>query len=89
MIAFSSLARIWGECLAIHFPTCAFFFFFFEVEISSRTLIPPSGQDQSTVAQRVKTTVDERSLTSCVYVRFPDGFPHMPGQHSQPTPTLL
>ena len=44
MVAFSSLARIWGECSTIHslpalfFPF--FFSFFFKVEISSRTLIP-------------------------------------------------
>ena len=34
--------------------------FFYEVEISSRTLIPLfSGKDQSTVAQRAKMTVDK------------------------------
>ena len=36
------------------------------VEISSRTLIPLLGQDQSTVAQRAETTVTECSLTSRV-----------------------
>ena len=43
VVAFSSLARILGECLTIQFPTALFFLlfflFFFEVEISSRTLI--------------------------------------------------
>ena len=37
------------------------FFFFFLVEISSRTLIPVFGKDQSTVAQRAETTVTEFS----------------------------
>ena len=45
------------------FPACAFFF---KVEISSRTLIPLFGPDQSTVAQRAETTVTECSLTSNV-----------------------
>ena len=38
MMPFSSLARISGECSTIHSPLSLFFFF--EVEISSRTLIP-------------------------------------------------
>ena len=37
-----------------------------QVEISSRTLIPLFGWDQSTVAQRAKTTETECSLTICV-----------------------
>ena len=53
MVAFSSLARIWGECSTIHSPPALFFFFFpfFEMEISSTHLIHSVGQDQSTVAQ--------------------------------------
>ena len=44
------------------------------------------GQDQSTVAQRVKTTVAAYSLTSCVWARFRVGSNAMSGQlHSQPT----
>ena len=45
MVAFSSLARILGECSIIHFLPAFFhlyfflIFFFFEVEISLRTLI--------------------------------------------------
>ena len=42
-VAFSSRARIWGECSTIHSPPALLFFFFFFsplVEISSRTLIP-------------------------------------------------
>ena len=41
MVAFFSLASILeGEKSSTIHPTPAFFFFFFEVEISSRTLIP-------------------------------------------------
>ena len=48
VMAFSSLATIWGECSTVHSPTALFFlfflfFFFFLVEISSRTLNPLSG----------------------------------------------
>ena len=39
VLAFSSLARILGECSTIH-SLPALFFFFFEVEISLRTRIP-------------------------------------------------
>ena len=49
LVAFSSLARIWGECSTIHFPPALFF----KVEISSRALI----QDQFTMAQQAETTV--------------------------------
>ena len=40
VVAFSSLERIWGECSTVHFPPALFFFFFFNVEINLRTLIP-------------------------------------------------
>ena len=72
------------------FPACAFFFFFFEVEISSRTLGHSLGQDKSTVARRAETTVTECSLTNCVSARVLTGPTTMPGQrHNQPTPTSL
>ena len=39
-VAFSSPARILGECSTVHFPSALFFFFFFfKMEISSSTLI--------------------------------------------------
>ena len=68
MMAFSSLARILGECLTIYSPRVLFFFFFvcFKVDISSRTLIPLFMPGQSIVAQPSETTVAECSLTSCV-----------------------
>ena len=48
-----------------------FFVFFlcvvFQVEISSRTLIPPFSQDQTAVAQRAEMTVAECSLARCVW----------------------
>ena len=61
VVASFSRARILGECSTIHSPLALLFF---KVEISSRTLIPLFGQDQSTVAQRAETTVTECSLTS-------------------------
>ena len=72
VVAFSSLARIWGECSTIHYPLAVLLlllfvcFLFFKVEISSGTLIPLFGQNLSNVAQRAETTVAECSLTSCV-----------------------
>ena len=68
-VAFSLLARIWGE--GHSFPTCTSLFIYFWVEISScaSTFL---GQDQSTVAQRAKT---ECSLMSCVWACPPARFP--------------
>ena len=40
MVAFSSLAKIMGECLTIHFLPAFFFFAGVGVEICSGTLIP-------------------------------------------------
>ena len=34
------------------------------------------GQDQPTVAQWAEMTVDKCCLTSCIWTRFPDRFPH-------------
>ena len=69
VVAFSSRARILGECSTIYSPT-ALFFFLFKVEISSRKLIPLFRPDQSTLAQRDETTVTDCSLASCVWARF-------------------
>ena len=33
-------------------------------------------RDQYTVAQQTAISVDRHSLTSCVWIIFPDGFPH-------------
>ena len=55
------------------FPTCAFFSFFFEVEIAHACWVLSLYQDQSTVAQQTGTTVAERSL---FVSSFPDRFPH-------------
>ena len=81
VVAFSSLARISGECSTIYSPTARFFFSsssFFEVEIGSGALILYSvGQDQSTVGQRAETTVAECSLTGSLHVSsFSNRFPH-------------
>ena len=53
------------ECSIVH-PLSALFFFFFEMEISSRTLIPLFMPESVPVAQRAETTVAEFSMTSCV-----------------------
>ena len=66
-MAFSSHARIWGECSTIHSLPVPFFLSF-EVEISLSTFLYLC-QDQSTVAQRAETTVAEWSLTSCMWAR--------------------
>ena len=80
VVAFSSLARILGECSTMNSPPAPFF----KVEISSRTLISLFRPGPSTVTQRAETTVIECSLASYVWDCF------MPGQrHSQPTPTSL
>ena len=71
IMAFSSLARILGERNS--FPACAFFLKWG----SSRThRFHFLRQDQSTVAQRAKTTVAECSLTSCMWARFSARFLH-------------
>ena len=63
VVAFSSLARILGECLAIHSPSAfLLLLLFFKVAISSRTLIPLFRLE----SVQAETTVGERSLTSCV-----------------------
>ena len=95
LVAFCLLARILGECSPIH-SLPAFFFFFFQVEISSRY------RNQFTVAQRAKTTVAEcsltpyilytrsLSLTSCAWSRSRTRSHTVPGQrYSQTTPTSL
>ena len=65
IMAFSSLAMIFGESHS--FPACTFFFFFLLKWGSARGhRFHFLGQDQATVAQRTKTTVAECSLTSCV-----------------------
>ena len=72
-VAFSSLARIWGECSTSHSPPNPFFF---EVAISSRTLIPlfmpglvPSGSAGLDDCGRMFS--DKLRVSS-----FPDRFPH-------------
>ena len=72
---FSSRAWIWGECSTIH-SRPAIFFFFFKVEISSRTLISlfrPGSVHSGSVSWDDCDRVfpDELRLSS-----FPDRFPH-------------
>ena len=65
VVAFSSLARIFGECLTIDSPPALVFcFFFLKWRLAHAYLFQFFGQDQSTVAQRAQMTVAECSLTS-------------------------
>ena len=72
VVAFSSLARIFGRMFDHSFPACVFFFFFLKWRHSL-------GQDQSTVAERAETTVAECFLTNCVRARFLIDSHTMPG----------
>ena len=81
---FCLLARIWGECLTIHSSPSLFFL---KWRLARAHLFYSLCQDQSTVAERAKTTVAECFLTSCVCARFRIGSNTMPGQrYGQPTP---
>ena len=69
VVAFSSLARIWGKCSTIHSPPALYFFsffFFLTWKLARVHLFHSLWQDQSTVVQRAETTVAECSVTNCV-----------------------
>ena len=53
-----------GERFDELMPACAFYLLF-EVEINTARFNSYLGKDQSTVAHRRETNVDERSLKSC------------------------
>ena len=74
VVALFSLARIFRRMLEHSFHACAFFFFwcffFFEVEISSRTLVP-------LYARVSPQWLSERMFPDRLRVSsFPDRFPH-------------
>ena len=77
MVAFSLLARILGECSAIH--SLPVLFVVVKWRLVRAHYLHTLGQDQSTVAQRAETTVAECSLTSCVLAHLQIGFHTMPG----------
>ena len=69
LVAFSSLARIWGGMSDESFPACFLFCFLFRFlkwRLARAHQFCFSGQDQSTVVPRAKTTVTECSLTNFV-----------------------
>ena len=75
VVAFSSLARILGECLTFHYPPAPFFFFFW-MEISSRALIPlfrpgSVNSDSASWDDCGRKFSDKLRVSS-----FPDRFPH-------------
>ena len=82
VVAFSSLAKIWGECSTIYSTPALFLW---KWRLARAHLFHSLCQDQSTVAQRSETTVAESSLTSWVWARFRIGSHIMPRQgHRQP-----
>ena len=87
VVAFSWLARIWGDCSTIHSPPA--FFFFFKVEISSRTLIP-LFRPRSVHGGSASWDDCDRVFPDDLRVSaFPDRSHTMPGRrHSQPALTL-
>ena len=95
VVAFSSCARILGECLTIHYLPALLFLFFvlvFIVEISSRTLIPlfrPGSVHSGSASSDYCDQMFPGELRTCELVSLIDSHP-MPGQrHSRPTPTSL
>ena len=62
-VASSSLAKISGKCSTVHPPPALFFL---KWRLARVHWFHSLGQDQSTVAQRVETTVAECALTSYV-----------------------
>ena len=78
VLAFSSRARIWGECSTIYSPPAFLFFIFLKSRLARAHYFHSFGKDRSTVAQRAETTETECSLMSCVWARFRIGSPTMP-----------
>ena len=72
MVAFSSLARILGECSTIHSPPAAVFFLKCILARAHKSL----GQDQPIMAQPAETTVAQCSLDELRESSFPDRLPH-------------
>ena len=70
VVAFSSRARILGEC-SIHYQPTLFFFFFFFFPVKRRLArahqFHSLGHDQSTMAKQAETTVAERVATTLAY----------------------
>ena len=72
---FVSWRRIFGEFWWINPHQRNVFFFSGDQLVHTNSTLSAS-QDQSTVDQRSETTAAEHFLTSCMWGRFPDGFPH-------------
>ena len=70
VVAFFFHARILEECSTIYSPSALFFFFFFKVEIRSRTLIPLFSPGSVYSGSSSEKTVAECSVTSCVWALF-------------------
>ena len=91
VVAFSLLARIWGECSTIpHLCFFCFLLLFFELEVGSCTLIPhfmPGSVHSGSVSwDDCGRMFPDKLHVSCFRI----GSPIMLGQrYSQPTPTSL
>ena len=70
VVAFSSRARLLGECSTVHSPPALFFFFFLKWRLAHAHWFHSLDQDQSTVARQAETTVTECFLTSWVHRKF-------------------
>ena len=70
VVAFSSRARILGECSTVQSSPGIIIIIIIIIILSGDLLAPTNstllGQDQSTAAQRAETTVTECSPMSCV-----------------------
>ena len=74
VVAFSSRARILGECSTTHSPHAHFFFFFDKWRSARAHKVHSLGQEQSTVAQRDdrrRVVPGQLCVGSC-----PNRFPH-------------
>ena len=81
---FSCLQGFW-ENVQPSFSTCtSFFFFFFKVEISSRTLIPHFRPGFVYSGSASWDDCGQFSLTSCLWAHFQIGSHTMPGQPHSP-----
>ena len=82
VVAFSSRARILGEYSTLHsshslfFNVYLFYFFFFNVEISSRTLIPLFRSESVNGGSASSDDCDLVFPDELHVSSFPDRFPH-------------
>ena len=91
VVAVSSLARILGDCSTIHsLPALFFYFYFFLVDNSSRTLIPLFAPESVHSGSECRDDCGRVFPDKLCTARFRIGSHTLPGQrHSQLIPTSL